>query len=109
LRRHTQGRNQTLVAGDLRLDPGSHRCWRGETEIALAPREFSLLELLFRRVGEPVKRREILDEVWDWAVSDSTNLVEVYIGYLRRKVDAPFGRRSIQTLRGRGYRLDPGG
>jgi DNA-binding response OmpR family regulator len=109
LRRHAQGRNQTLVAGDLRLDPGSHRCWRGETEIALAPREFSLLELLFRRVGEPVKRREILDEVWDWAVSDSTNLVEVYIGYLRRKVDAPFGRRSIQTLRGRGYRLDPGG
>jgi DNA-binding response OmpR family regulator len=109
LRRHAQGRNQTLIAGDLRLDPVGHRCWRGETEIALAPREFSLLELLFRRVGEPITRREILDDVWDWAVADSTNLVEVYIGYLRRKIDVPFGRRSIQTVRGKGYRLDPGG
>jgi DNA-binding response OmpR family regulator len=109
MRRHTHSRNQTLIAGDLRLDPGGHRCWRGETEIALTPREFSLLELLFLRIGEPVTRREILDEVWDWAVSDSTNLVEVYIGYLRRKVDAPFGRRCIETVRGKGYRLNPGG
>jgi DNA-binding response OmpR family regulator len=109
LRRHAQGQRQTLIAGDLKLDPGGHRCWRGDAEIALAPREFSLLELLLRRAGQPVSRREILDEVWDWAAADGTNLVEVYIGYLRRKVDAPFGRRSIQTLRGRGYRLDPGG
>src|ERR1700737_3579186 len=108
MRRHTHSRNQTLIAGDLRLDPGGHRCWRGETEIALTPREFSLLELLFLRIGEPVTRREILDEVWDWAVSERPTLVEVYIGYLRRKVDAPFGRRCIETVRGKGYRLNPG-
>ena len=68
-----------------------------------------MLEFLFAKVGRPVSRRELLDEVWDWAVSDSSNLVEVYIGYLRRKIDAPFGRSAVQTVRGIGYRLDPDG
>jgi DNA-binding response OmpR family regulator len=109
LRRHAQGRNDALIAGDLRLDPGACRCWRGESEIALTPRESSLLEFLLLRAGEAVPRRKILDHVWDHALADNTNLVEVYIGYLRRKVDVPFGRRCIQTVRGKGYRLDPGG
>jgi DNA-binding response OmpR family regulator len=96
-------------AGDLRLDTLRHRCWRGEVEIQLTPREFAVLDLLFRHTGEPVPKREILDDVWDWAVDESSNLVEVYVGYLRRKVDAPFGRNAIQTVRGAGYRLDPDG
>jgi DNA-binding response OmpR family regulator len=78
-------------------------------EIDLTPREFALLELLFSRVGEPISKREIIDEVWDWAIPDGSNLVEVYIGYLRKKLDAPFDRRAIETVRAVGYRLDPAG
>ena len=109
LRRNRQGVTKELRAGDLVLDAVTHRCRRGNVEIELTPREFSLLDLLMRRAGEPVPKRELLDEVWDWAISDSSNLVEVYIGYLRRKIDAPFERRSIETVRGVGYRLDPNG
>ena len=109
LRRTSQRVTQESLAGDLALDSATHRCRRGSAEIELTPREFSLLELLMRRAGEPVAKRELLDEVWDWAISDSSNLVEVYIGYLRRKIDTPFGRRSIETVRGVGYRLDPNG
>ena len=109
LRRTSQRVTQESLAGDLALDSATHRCRRGSVEIELTPREFSLLELLMRRAGEPVAKRELLDEVWDWAISDSSNLVEVYIGYLRRKIDTPFGRRSIETVRGVGYRLDPNG
>jgi DNA-binding response OmpR family regulator len=109
LRRNRQGVTKESRAGDLTLDSMAHRCWRGSVEIELTPREFSLLDLLMQRAGEPVARRELLDEVWDWAISDSSNLVEVYIGYLRRKIDTPFERRSIETVRGVGYRLDPNG
>jgi DNA-binding response OmpR family regulator len=109
LRRNRQGVTPESRAGDLALDATTHRCSRGGVEIELTPREFSLLEFLMRRAGEPVAKRELLDEVWDWAISDSSNLVEVYIGYLRRKIDTPFGRRSIETVRGVGYRLDPNG
>ncbi len=109
LRRHRTRRAVAYRAGDLRLDVGAHRAWRGEIEIALTPREFALLEFLFARAGQPVSRRELLDGVWDWAISDTSNLVEVYIGYLRRKIDAPFGRCAIQTVRGLGYRLDSEG
>ncbi len=109
LRRSSQRVTQEALAGDLALDSITHRCRRGDVEIELTPREFALLELLMRRVGEPVAKRELLDEVWDWAISDSSNLVEVYIGYLRRKIDTPFERRSIETVRGVGYRLDPNG
>jgi DNA-binding response OmpR family regulator len=109
LRRNRQGMTRESRSGDLTLDAVTHRCSRGGVEIELTPREFSLLELLMRRAGEPVAKRELLDEVWDWAISDNSNLVEVYIGYLRRKIDTPFGRRSIETVRGVGYRLDPNG
>jgi DNA-binding response OmpR family regulator len=109
LRRHDHPRPAPLCAGDLRLDTVGHRCWRGEIEIGLTPREFELLELLMARIGEPLAKREILDSLWDWAVGDDSNLVEVYVGYLRRKIDVPFGRQAIETLRGVGYRLDPDG
>lgn len=109
LRRHRGRQASVYDADDLRLEVAAHRAWRGETEIALTPREFALLEFLFAHVGEPVSRRELLDGVWDWAISDSSNLVEVYIGYLRRKIDLPFGRCAVQTVRGLGYRLDPDG
>lgn len=109
LLRRGQPRTTGWSAGDLKLDTGTHRCWRGDTQVDLTPREFALLELLFTRVGEPVSKREILDAVWDWALADASNLVEVYIGYLRRKLDAPFGRHAIETIRGVGYRLDPDG
>jgi DNA-binding response OmpR family regulator len=109
LRRHRREHPPLLVAGDLRLDPAAYRCWRGEVEIGLTPREFALLECLLCRAGTVVRKREILDEVWDWAFDDDSNIVEVYIGYLRRKVDAPFGRAAIRTVRGVGYCLDPAG
>jgi DNA-binding response OmpR family regulator len=109
LRHSRRGLGQKLVVGDLVVDPVTHRCWRGEVEIKLTARELSLLALLMRRAGEPVSKREILDEVWDWAISDRSNLVEVYVGYLRRKIDVPFGRSGIETVRGIGYRLDRNG
>jgi DNA-binding response OmpR family regulator len=109
LRRHGNRQPAELVAGDLRLDRLTHRCWRGDTEVRLTQREFALLEMLFSRLGEPIAKRQILDDVWDWAIPDGSNLVEVYIGYLRRKVDAPFGRHAIETVRGVGYRLAPDG
>jgi len=109
LRRRRNRGAAVLTAGDLRLEALAHRCWRGDTEIALTPREFAVLELLFDRAGQAVGKREILDEIWDWAIGGGSNLVEVYIGYLRRKIDAPFGRQAVQTVRGVGYRLDPNG
>jgi two-component system, OmpR family, response regulator len=104
-RRGGPERPTVLEAGDLKLDPAGHRAWRGGTEIDLTAREFALLELLMRRRGEVLTRREILDEVWDFGFDSDSNIVEVYVGYLRRKVDLPFGRRAIQTVRGVGYRL----
>ena len=104
-RRGRQERPTVLEAGDLRLDPAGHRAWRGDAEIELTAREFALMELLMRHQGEVLTRREILDEVWDFGFDSDSNIVEVYVGYLRRKVDLPFGRRAIQTVRGVGYRL----
>ena len=98
-----------LEAGDIRLDPAARRLWRDETEIAVTARELSLLEYLMRRKGEGVTKREVLDHVWDYDFEGAPNIVEVYVGRLRAKVDRPFGRRSIQTVRGAGYRVDPGG
>jgi two-component system OmpR family response regulator len=103
-----RGRGQpTLVlrAGDLALDPARHRVTRGETEIALSPKEFMLLELLMRHPGEVLRRTEILDNVWDFAYSGTSNVVDVYVRYLREKIDRPFGTDSIETVRGVGYRL----
>ena len=91
------------------LDRSSRRCRRGMTEIELTPREFSLLELLMSRPGQIISKRFAMDEVWDPALADDSNVLEVYIRYLRRKVDMPFGRGAIGTVRGVGYRLDPNG
>jgi two-component system, OmpR family, response regulator len=109
MRRGARPRPAVLVAGDLRLDPASHHCWRAATEVELTAREFALLELLMRRRGEVLTKREILDHVWDFGFDADSNIVEVYMGYLRRKIDIPFGRKSIETLRGAGYRLAPDG
>lgn len=109
MRRGSGERPAVLAAGDLRLDPAKHRCWRGEVEVQLTARQFSLLEFLMRRAGEVVSKSEILDHVWDIAYDGDSNIVEVYVGYLRKKLDAPFGRNAIQTVRLVGYRLDPDG
>lgn len=105
LRRGAPERPATLQTGDLALDPGTRSVLRGDVAVELTPREFSLLEYLLRRDGQPSTKYEILDHVWgaDW--DRDPNVVEVYIGYLRRKVDDPFGRHSIETVRGHGYRV----
>jgi DNA-binding response OmpR family regulator len=102
-------RPAVLVAGDLSLDLVSRTARRGSTEIPLTPREFRLLHFLMRRRGELVPKTEILESVWDAADAGDVNVVEVYVGYLRRKIDQPFGRHAIQTVRGAGYRLAPDG
>jgi two-component system OmpR family response regulator len=89
----------------LRLDVRRRRAERDGKAIDLSPKEFSLLEFLMRHPGEVMSKQAILDNVWDWAFDGDPNIVEVYIGYLRRKIDDPFGRASIQTVRGVGYRL----
>lgn len=106
-RRGSTTRPPVLTAGDLRLDPAQHRVSRGDVEIELTPKEFALLELLMRRMGDAIPKLEILSHVWDWAFDGDPNIVEVYIGYLRRKIDTPFRRHDIKTVRGVGYRLDP--
>ncbi len=105
------GRSETVVyrAGDLQIDPVSRRCHRGDVQVALTTREFAVLEFLMRRAGEVVSKAEILDNVWDFAFEGDPNIVEVYIRHLRKKLDDPFGRQLIQTVRGAGYRLDPDG
>ena len=105
VRRGAPERPVALVSGDLQLEPARRRVTRAGVEIALTPREFRVLELLLRRGGDVVTKREILDNVWDSAFEGDPNVVEVYISYLRRKVDAPFGQSSIRTVRGMGYRV----
>nr|WP_286250680.1 response regulator transcription factor [Streptomyces graminofaciens] len=104
-RRSTQPADRTLRIGDLWLDPARHRCGRGRRDIALTAREFAVLAQLARHPGQVVSKPEILDEVWDMAYTGSPAIVEVYISVLRRKIDAPFGVCSIETVRGSGYRL----
>ncbi|MBB5780189.1 response regulator transcription factor [Nonomuraea angiospora] len=104
LRRDAGRRPSVLVAGDLSLDPARRRVERDGSSIELTPREFALLEYLIRRRDEVVSKAEILEHVWDTFDTDP-NVVEVYVGYLRRKIDAPFGRNALQTVRGAGYRL----
>jgi DNA-binding response OmpR family regulator len=105
LRRGAAPRPAVLRAGDLSLDPGTRSVRRGETDIDLTAREFAMLEYLIRRAGQVVPKSELLDHVWDVSDTADLNVVEVYAGYLRRKIDAPFGRAALQTLRGAGYRL----
>ena len=105
LRRGVRPRPAQLQAGDLSLDPGTRQVCRGETPIELTPREFALLEYLMRRAGQVVPKAELLEHVWDPEAVVDLNVVEVYAGYLRCKIDVPFGRNALQTVRGAGYRL----
>jgi DNA-binding response OmpR family regulator len=105
LRRGARERPAVLEAGDLRLDPAARRAWRGDVEVELTPRELALVEFLLHRRGEVVSKREILQHVWDYDFEGDPNIVEVYVWHLRNKLDRPFGRDTIQTIRGSGYRL----
>ncbi|MGW5647933.1 response regulator transcription factor [Saccharopolyspora sp. NPDC003752] len=105
VRRGAPERPVTLTAGDLSLDPGRRVVRRAGSDLRLTPREFSLLEYLMRHCGEVVSKAEILRDVWDPHYDGDDNVVEVYIRYLRNKIDKPFGRDSIETIRGVGYRL----
>ena len=109
LRRGRPARPTVLAAGDLRLDPATHAVWRGDTPVALSPRQFAVLELFMRRPGEVLSKTVILEHVWDFAYEGDPNIVEVYVGQLRRRIDEPFGRQSLQTIRLVGYRLDAAG
>jgi two-component system, OmpR family, response regulator len=105
LRRGSGERPTVLEAGDLRLDPAARRAWRADVEVGLTAREMSLLEFLLRRKGDVVSKREILDHVWDEDFEGDPNIVEVYVRHLRTKLDRPFQREAIETVRGSGYRL----
>jgi DNA-binding response OmpR family regulator len=109
LRRGARARPVMLCAGDLRLDPAARRVWRGDVEIPLTSRETSLLEFFLRRPGEALGKREILDHVWNFDFDGDPNIVEVYVRHLRDKLDRPFGRAAIETIRGAGYRLSADG
>lgn len=105
VRRGVRERPAVLEAGDLRLDPAARQVHRGETEITLTSRELSVLDFLLRRRDQVVTKAEIIANVWGGDFDGDANIVEVYIGHLRSKLDRPFGRESIQTVRGVGYRL----
>jgi two-component system OmpR family response regulator len=107
IRRGAPPRPNVLTVGDLSLDPAARRVHRGDTEIRLTAREFALLEFLVRKDGDVASKSEILDHVWGIDFAGDPNVVEVYVGYLRRKIDQPFGVETIQTVRGAGYRLVP--
>ena len=110
LARRTGGdRRPVLEMGDLRMDPAARTVSRGDAQIDLTAKEFAILEALMRRPGEALSRFELLEAAWDSEYENRSNVVDVYVGYLRQKIDRPFGVRSIQTVRGVGYRLaDPG-
>jgi two-component system OmpR family response regulator len=107
-RRGAQPRPSVLKVDDLKLDPASRRAWRGDEELPLTAREFSLLEMFMRHPGQVLGRFELLEHVWDDSYENRSNVIEVYIGYLRDKLDRPFGRQSLETVRGAGYRLRAG-
>jgi two-component system OmpR family response regulator len=109
VRRGGRDRPVVLEAGDLRVDPATRNVWRGDTPVSLTSREFAVLEFLIRRKGDVVSKADILGNVWDFDFDGDPNIVEVYIRHLRNKLDRPFGKQSIETLRGAGYRLDPRG
>ena len=105
VRRGAPERPALLEVGDLRLDPATRQAWRGDTEIELSAKEFSLLETFMRRPGLALSRVQLLEHAWDYAYESRSNVVDVYVRYLREKIDRPFGRRSLETVRGVGYRL----
>jgi two-component system OmpR family response regulator len=109
LRRGAPDRPAVLRAGDLALDPATRAVSRGGTDVTLTTREFTVLEYLMRRPGEVISKSELLEHVWGAYDAADLNLVEVYVRHVRKKIDLPFGRHAVQTVRGAGYRLDPGG
>ena len=104
-RRGPVERPAVLEVGDLRLDPAARRVWRGDTEVSLSAKEFQLLETFMRHPGEVLSRYQLLEHAWDYEYENRSNVVDVYVRYLREKVDRPFQRQSIETVRGAGYRL----
>src|SRR5262249_40506343 len=105
VRRPAGTRPSVLIVGDLRLDPSRHRAWRGDIDLQLSPKEMAVLELLMRHSGEVITRTRLLDHAWDVAYDGTSNVVDQYVAYLRRKIDRPFDRDDIETVRGVGYRL----
>jgi two-component system OmpR family response regulator len=105
VRRGVVERPTVLEVGDLKLDPATQQVWRGETELYLSSKEYALLELFMRRPGQVISRFELLEHGWDIGYDNRSNVITVYIRYLREKIDRPFGRSSIETVRGAGYRL----
>ena len=105
VRRAPAERPTTLVVDGLRLDPASRRAWRGDVELALTAKEFALLELFMRHAGETLSRVQLLDGAWDMAFESRSNVIDVYVRYLRAKIDRPFGVETLETVRGHGYRL----
>jgi two-component system, OmpR family, response regulator len=104
-RRPPLERPAVVEVGDLRLDPATHQVWRGDAETHLSTKEFALLETFMRRPGRVLSRFQLLEHCWDYGYENRSNVVDVYVRYLREKTDRPFGRRSIETVRGAGYRL----
>jgi two-component system OmpR family response regulator len=105
IRRGDLTRLPVLEVGDLRLDPATRQAWRGQTEINLSSKEFALLETFMRRPDQVLSRLHLLEHAWDFAYENRSNVVDVFVRHLRRKIDEPFGRRSLETVRGAGYRL----
>jgi two-component system, OmpR family, response regulator len=105
VRRGQKERPAVLEVGALRLDPATHQAWRGEKRVDLSTKEFALLEAFMRRPGEVLSRLELLEHAWDFGYENRSNVIDVYVRYLREKVDRPFGVKSIETVRGAGYRL----
>jgi two-component system OmpR family response regulator len=108
IRRGAHERPPVIKVGDLALDPARRAVRRGDRTVELTPKEFALLEFFMRHAGEVLTRGQILEHVWDFAFEGDSNVIEVYVRYLREKVDRPFGRRSLETVRGVGYRLRDG-
>jgi two-component system, OmpR family, response regulator len=104
-RRGSPERPAVIAVGDLTLDPATHSVRRGDVEIELSPKELALLETFMRRPGRVLSRFELLEHAWDYDYEHRSNVIDVYVRYLREKVDRPFGRDSIETVRGAGYRL----
>ena len=104
-RRGQKERPAVLEAGGLRLDPATRQAWRGDERVDLSAKEFALLEAFMRRPGEVLSRLELLEHAWDFGYENRSNVIDVYVRYLREKIDRPFGVRSIETVRGAGYRL----
>jgi len=104
-RRGAPERPAVLAVGDLRLDPATRRVWRDDAEVDLSPKEFALLETFMRRPGRVLSRFDLLEHAWDYDYENRSNVVDVYVRYLREKIDRPFGRSSLETVRGAGYRL----